>query len=875
MEPSLLQGTFYKNKKYYEKKPTKEFFSNLGSSNTSLANTKCSKSESQIKQKVNSLIQKYQDLLNQIKEAESSYNYRTNNIYLNKNIQFNNNVFAYVTKAGIVKKYPSLSILQQNASLNGCPPPIYMNVNIAWADEYDIPGAAIQMPTVNNSAGPKLRTGSPMIAGKSCGFEGSEIMVSQENDTPISKYLGCYNNPVPYPTASQYMGNQEPYQNFIANGNFFLPASAANSATALFSPNTTALESWSTTTSATIVSTLSSLYPVPYPSSNKVCVSLLGTQSITQTIDSSLSPGTYTLTLSACGYYSANPLNILFNGVSIFAGSNYLTPSMSWQSYQYTYNVQQTATNVVFTIAGTDTTNTMYSAITNIRLTNNTPNPLGTNAPTFEQCQSYAQSVNAPYFGFQVPSNSTNGQGYCSINNSTSGSFFSNLTAATSLSPQILYSSGTTTSPNIGVSAGVTSTGQFVVYTSSNNSTFVAVSTNTPLSSTQVNNVYLILTDSGYMKLYSGGTPGSTSNPGTLLWSSNAPTVQVAPNKEFAAANGLTGLAYITPSTNLSPGDFIGSPSGSVYLKMESNGNLNLYTSSFSPVCSKSSSGNNMQGTIASTALYKVNTATDNLFTYLGKLFFVSSDSNLQNFSADNLTMSNNYLQVPNYNNPGTSYNLSTDTSSYKTAALCQAACSTNSSCYGYSFTPSTASCQLKGSAITGDIGGPAVPGTSLYIRQQMKTNSTSNATPNQVASTQMQNYNPGQTYQGNDPNNIKSILQDKRNQLSEIQEEINELMQELVQCEKNSNTYSPAPSSGNQQYKYHNGSLNYIFNEMDRYQNQINTNEQQQNGVNGPSLDNMVSDTNIRVMEESNKYMLWGVVAAASVLLSIGVSKM
>lgn len=877
---SLQQGQKYKGKKL-NSGVTKEYFTTQAKCNISQSNTI-----------LNDLIAKYKSILTNLQQEEQSYKSRTNNVYLNKNVRFWGNstsnpyVYAYVTNVGVVKKYPTEVIFNQTAGLNGCSTSAYIDLNMPWTANYDTVGTSIQMPPYNNQQGPVLKSGTPMVAGQSCGFEGSNVTVTQQSDTPSSRYIGCFANPAPYPAATAFYGGSQgqPYTNFIANGDFQLPSSTSTTLgnqTLLPSNSNTLLQSWSTSNSAIIVNsgntnTTSSatnlIYPTPYPSYSNVCVSLNGTNNITQTINSSLNAGMYTLGFYACGLTNANPINILFNGTSIFSGGNYLKPSLSWQYYQYSYNLASSATSVVITFQGTDTTSPsqMFTALYNIMLTNGTANPVQSTFMSFQGCQQYAQQNNATYFGFQVPSTSTNGLGYCSINTSTNGSFISNLTPATKLVPSLLQASNTTQAPKIGVSAGVTSTGVFVVYTSTGTSSFVPFSTNQPLASPA--NCYVILNDDGTIKIYSNGTPGSTEKPGTLLWSTSS-SASVVPNPNFAAKKGFTGKNWLTSKSLLKPGQFIGSPQGSIYLQMQTDGNLALYTSTYTNACTKTSGGFN-QGDLASTALYKLNTATDNLFTYLGKIFFVGADTKLQNYKSTNVALGDNYLKVSNYNNPGTSYNLSGDMSSYNTQNLCKSACTSNNQCYGYSWTSSTNACQLKGSNLSGDMGGPSVSGTDLYVRVQQNSNQNAPNQVNPISSTRKQGYpvgtgtvtdNSSYSYTSSYANTFGNNMDKLREQLGDVQDQINDQLQQMIQC-----GYNPSIDPTNH-FIFHGG--NNMPNTIDQIQKQQEMQKQSQIQGQSQNLDNIITDTNSLVNHDSNTYIMWGLGAAAITLLSVGLA--
>ncbi len=881
MFSSLKHGTQFNNKKVNN--DTKKWFKEGFKNNIKEGLT--SKTYNQLKNEYNDLLSQYSQLLSEIKQSDSDYAVTTNpnNIYLNKNIRFKNSdgtfVYAYVTNKGVVKKFADLTMFQQTAGLNGCPTQNYVDVNIAWTSAYDVPGTSIQMPTIGNTKGPKLTVGAPMKTRQSCGSEGSNVLVDIFNDTPVSRYIGCFDNQVPYELGNSFYNGNEPFLNYIQNNNFVLPTSSTVINQNYTASSAALLTNWTTTNTGSLTVIVNStntapssatnlVYPTPYPNpSSIICVSLNGVGNISQTI-SSLPVGTYTLSFNACGLTNANPINITINGTSIFTGTppTYLTPSTSWSSYQYTYTSTVAASNVIINFVGTDTTNpsSKFTAIQNIRLTNGTSNTQA--GYTYAQCQAAAQANNSTYFGFQNV-NSSNSQGYCTFRNDSTSSFISGLNVSSGLTGVSLLASNTTNPA--GLSASVTTSGVLTVTMPSGTST-VQVSTNTPLTTPASLGCYLILSDDGYMKIYSGATvPPATVSASNLLWTSSTPTKQLIANPAYSAAKGKGGVAYIGSGTTMNIGDFIGSPSGTIYLAMQNDGNLVLYTSSYSSTCTVNSDSNNMQGGLTSAALYKINTATDNLFTYLGKLFYINADDTLQTYPSTNSQLSTKYTTVTNYNNPGTSYNLSGDMSSYNTLDKCNTACNTNDLCYGYSYSTTGNLCNLKNSTISGDIGGPAVSGTNLYIRQQTyKTLPTGvSSTFGKIFSTQKQNYDASGNVLSSYGN---TVSEDKRAKLIDLQNQLEDLLDQM-------NNYDNGDTSN---YNYFNGGsgFNGYNNGMDisDYVNELKSINKQIYGTQKftqSNLDNMVKDTDLVVLQDNYNYITWSILASATILILMNVS--
>ena len=137
---------------------------------------------------------------------------------------------------------------------------------------------------------------------------------------------------------------------------------------------------------------------------------------------------------------------------------------------------------------------------------------------------------------------------------------------------------------------------------------------------------YLILQDDGNMCIYRGSGP--EDNQGGI-WCSGTNGKQQKSNPNYTASKGKYGYNYIGSGTALSAGDFIGSNDGSIYLIMQSDGNLVLYTSKDSENCQKMKDGNTGGGEGAN-ALYELSEI--GIPANLGKIGYVDSNSLLSTY---------------------------------------------------------------------------------------------------------------------------------------------------------------------------------------------------------------------------------------------------
>jgi hypothetical protein len=147
---------------------------------------------------------------------------------------------------------------------------------------------------------------------------------------------------------------------------------------------------------------------------------------------------------------------------------------------------------------------------------------------------------------------------------------------------------------------------------------------------------YLILQDNGNMSIHRG--KGPSDNQGKI-WSSETKGKQQKPNPAYTAAKGKYGKNWVSSGSALSAGDFIGSPDGSIYLIMQADGNLVLYTSNNSENCQKMKN-KKFGGGEGANALYEL--AEIGIPENLAKIGYVDSNSLLSIYGDSNIEQTKN-----------------------------------------------------------------------------------------------------------------------------------------------------------------------------------------------------------------------------------------
>ena len=144
-----------------------------------------------LKDEYNSVLDKIKDVQKKATEKINNYISRTStdNPYLNKNVKTNNGMYGYVTNKGELKWYQNNDIYQNTAGKNGCP--ALGNETLL---DFDFRPTMLKPGTTISEVSPSLLVSTPMKEGQSCGYEGTNVFVSNIVTNPTSSYKGCYNN---------------------------------------------------------------------------------------------------------------------------------------------------------------------------------------------------------------------------------------------------------------------------------------------------------------------------------------------------------------------------------------------------------------------------------------------------------------------------------------------------------------------------------------------------------------------------------------------------------------------------------------------------------------------------------------------------------
>jgi hypothetical protein len=367
---------------------------------------------------------------------------------------------------------------------------------------------------------------------------------------------------------------------------------------------------------------------------------------------------------------------------------------------------------------------------------------------------------------------------------------------------------------------------------------------------------YLYLQDDGNMCIFRGTGPNDSQS---VIWCSETTGKQQGPNPNFAADKGKFGKNWIPSGSTLAPGDFIGSNDGSIYLMMQYDGNLVLYTSSGTSKCSVSTSaGNKTVGAQDTNALYQIMNMGNK--SSIGKLAYIDQNSSLHAYPSDNIKYSNDYtmysgMDSAGFDIPGASYGNST-------VEQCQTSCNSNDNCAGFAFTNNV--CFPKTSSMFPNGERQINANVNLYTR-----NKTPKTPPIGVPGTVV---------------NIDSILYDNykdggpigkayglTNATTTQKQQIEQLQSKLNMLTSQINGYTNKFSSGTD--SLNSQSSKNIEGLGDYLKDFKNTNTNIKN-FNSTNIENILNDSDITVLQKNYDYLFWSILAAGTVLVTMNIVK-
>jgi hypothetical protein len=458
---------------------------------------------------------------------------------------------------------------------------------------------------------------------------------------------------------------------------------------------------------------------------------------------------------------------------------------------------------------------------------------------TYESCQRMARDAKVKYFGLQFTQ--PNGQSECWTGN--------DVVRATSMGK----ANNCTTLNNIQVGGGCSN----AIYNTNNDANSFIYS-------------YLSLENNGNLCIYRGTSP--SDNQG-LIWQSQTNGKTKENNPNFTAAKSKFGKSWIPNGTTLAAGDWIGSDNGSIYLIMQSDGNLVLNTSQNTLACSTNSKGQQVGGGWVN-ALYEL--LPSPFKQNIGKIGYVDEENVLHEYTSNNISLTDTYTKfnkVDTYGNdiPGAAYGGAN-------IDQCKSSCNNNKNCYGFVFDNTNKVCYPKTSAMW-PYGGPLRPltYTDTYIRGKAPIAPPIGVSKDveNIDSVQYQMYVTGGKLEGkyglaNATSAEQEELDKLQTEMASLSNQIASLTDEFGEGTSNAQNQSVDNTTGLQNYLQKDIAVQAEIDKMDptKRSAQAPTEGFRLNN----NIDKILQDSDIVVLQKNYDYLFWTILAAGSVVVAMNI---
>ena len=367
---------------------------------------------------------------------------------------------------------------------------------------------------------------------------------------------------------------------------------------------------------------------------------------------------------------------------------------------------------------------------------------------------------------------------------------------------------------------------------------------------------FLIVRNNGNLNIYKG--TGPSDNQGEI-WSSQTNGKQQQSNPNFAASKGKYGKNWIANGSTLAVGDFIGSPNGSAYLIMQSDGNLVLYTSSSSDKCiSSPNAGNQIIGAQDANATYEIIKMGNK--NSVGKLAYIDENSGLHSYANNNIKYSDSYTSYVGLDSPGNDIPGAAHGNS--SVEECQTSCNSNDECAG--FTISNNVCSPKTSSMYPNGSVEVKSNTNLYTRNKAPITPHAGipGTVINIDSITYDNYKRGERI-GNSYG-LSNATNSERQNLTRLEQKLDALSSKM---NRYTNKFESGTNSLNIQSEKNIQGLEGYFEDYNRIKNNIKN-------INSGNIENILKDSDITVLQKNYNYLFWSILATGTVLVTMNIVK-
>jgi hypothetical protein len=819
-------------------------------------------------------LQQYNDSMKTTRIQNKKYFKRINptNRFLNKTVRFSDGMLAYVTNQGYLK-----TLSTQKLSDYSNIPKTVINLGIKWDPVYETAGTILP-------SNPQLVVGTSLIPGKSVGNEGNNVQFTNFRHV-AGAYQGCHDT-----DSLKFIGTNPSTDIIVKNGDF---ATLGNP------PANWTLTNTSMTTGINAVAS-SSNYSTGLTGKNSL-VEITGTQGIQQQVTIPAA-GTYLFTFYYCGKRNGtnNTLDVSVSGTN----KSVTTTTNNWS--KGTMSIQMNNSGSI-TISIVGKTAGLTIAIQDISLARSgdftheecrksalyqgqtfyglhgyneetqrgfcaVADTLAVTGPgtrmvdetlfttrgdfALMKYNGYLQTGNSSMIGgSQLPSNYI-GCYYVDIGKMTVAKFprnsrlnaYQNGNAAAVKNNHKFYllnesntqcfTSNTLTDIKKRISRNKKVSGSYIIGTYVSYAVYVRLDA-TPELQSETKHFFLKVNDNS-LTVNLGADDTDDHGPVNIIFSTN--TILI-PNPEKASGSNI-----LSAGSRLTAGNFIGSRTGKLWLTIE-GGKLVLKTRKSVSNCTKTSTNffiSNLGS--ASSAVYKLNDIVKDFKNKITQLAYIDSDSNLYPYDDANIAfVKNSYKSL---SNAGFASGVGVVVSG--TDSQCRSACDASDNCVGYSYSKRAGSCNL----LTNDdvtTNGLFADSNYYFSMKDKIPKTTEYGITKMVApvdSAVYTGYNTGATFT---PDKVGWTSADDT---SGINTQADNLLDETGDYEDNIRDVQ-------QQYKTNN---NYYK----EYAKEHDSSEVIKTAIESDNYMKIVEDSEMAVLQKNTTYLVWGILATGTVLISM-----
>lgn len=384
--------------------------------------------------------------------------------------------------------------------------------------------------------------------------------------------------------------------------------------------------------------------------------------------------------------------------------------------------------------------------------------------------------------------------------------------------------------------------------------------------SNEVNNCvfFCMLQSDGNMCLCRGVDP--TNNKGNI-WCSMTGGKQKNPNPDWVATNGKFGRSYLKLNEQLGIGEWIGSDDGSLKLIMQSDGNLVLYSSEIKTGCKKI--GDKIYGNNWVNAVYQLNNVGNK--NVLGKIGYVDGNAELREYPSSMVSFNNNYQIYQNTDTVGN------DLTSLVTSTQdeCQNACNNTQNCAAYVYQGNSQTCFLKNQSAF-PVGNKQQNNNVVMGIRNPEIKNMSKC-PNKITNIdtiKYDNYLKGQPMTQDTQCNIPVVSHSEQIKYDDIKSKLtilgNDIVSKMENLYNKDNKIYEKLNKNAEQFKKDLAKYKQLNLKMKEEINLQNNNIEGMKNLNISDLNGMLVDSDIRVLQENYKYIMWSILAVGLLTVSI-----